>query len=143
MPKSISNPYPFKKIGFYPYPYPLSSQRIFLLFDHIGSGRKSTDTDTFAISRQEYVEREVDRAEGSNQLPTDGGSEMQAIVIPGFPEMGSNDQSGPEDFTRGEPREGTSIPPALQMIHPPNWSESCPGIAKLALAGRKRPLPPD
>ena len=49
-PKSISNPYPFKKIGFYPYPYPLSSQRIFLLFDRIGSGRKSTDTDTFAIS---------------------------------------------------------------------------------------------
>ena len=50
MPKSISNPYPFKKIGFYPYPYPLSSQRIFLLFDRIESGRKSTDTDTFAIS---------------------------------------------------------------------------------------------
>ena len=50
MPKSISNPYPFKKIGFYPYPYPLSSQRIFLLFDRIGSGRKSTDTDTFSIS---------------------------------------------------------------------------------------------
>ena len=49
-PKSISNPYPFKKIGFYPYPYPLSSQRIFLLFDRIGSDRKSTDTDTFAIS---------------------------------------------------------------------------------------------
>ena len=44
------NPYPFKKIGFYPYPYPLSSQRIFLPFDRIGSGRKSTDTDTFAIS---------------------------------------------------------------------------------------------
>ena len=49
-PKSISNPYTFKKIGFYPYPYPLSSQRIFLLFDRIGSGWKSTDTDTFAIS---------------------------------------------------------------------------------------------
>ena len=45
-PKSIS----IQKIGFYPYPYPLSSQRIFLLFDRIGSGRKSTDTDTFAIS---------------------------------------------------------------------------------------------
>ena len=47
-PKSISNPYPFKKIGF--YPYPLSGQRIFLLFDQIGSGRKSMDTDTFSIS---------------------------------------------------------------------------------------------
>ena len=49
-PKSISNPYPFKKIGFYPYPYLLSSQRIFLLFDRIGSDRKSTDTYTFAFS---------------------------------------------------------------------------------------------
>ena len=48
-PKSISNPYLFKKIGFYPYPYPLSSQRIFLLFDRIGSDGKSTDRDTFAI----------------------------------------------------------------------------------------------
>ena len=35
MPKSISNPYPFKKIGFYPYPYPLCSQQIFLLFNRI------------------------------------------------------------------------------------------------------------
>ena len=78
--------------------------------------------------RQEYVEREVDRAEGSNQLPTDGSSEIQAIFIPGSPEMGSNDQSGPEDIARGEPREGTLIPPALQMIHPPNWSESRPGL---------------
>ena len=58
-PKSISNPYPFKKIGFYPYPYPLSSQRIFLLFDRIGSGRKSTDTDTFAISTGNLVLRKV------------------------------------------------------------------------------------
>ena len=49
------NPYPFKKIGFYPYPYPLSSQRFFLLFDRIGSGRKSTDTDTFAISIQNVI----------------------------------------------------------------------------------------
>ena len=51
-PKSISNPYPFKIIGFYPYPYPypLSSQWIFLLVDRIGSGRKSTDTDTVSIS---------------------------------------------------------------------------------------------
>ena len=56
-PKSISNPYPFKKIGFYSYPYPLSSQRIFLLFDQIGSSRKSTDTDTFSISKGEAQRR--------------------------------------------------------------------------------------
>ena len=51
--------------------------------------------------QQEDVEREAERAEGSNRLPTDGGSEMQAIVIPGSPETGSNDQSSPEDITYG------------------------------------------
>ena len=56
-PKSISNPYPFKKIGFYPYPYPLSSQRIFLLFDRIGSGRKSTDTVYIYIYIYIYIYR--------------------------------------------------------------------------------------
>ena len=50
----------------------------------------------------------------------DGGSEMQAIVIPGSPETGSNDQSGLEDIARGEPRESTLIPPALQVVHPPD-----------------------
>ena len=66
--------------------------------------------------RQEDAEREVDRVEGLNRLPTDGGSEMQEIVIPGSPETGSNDQSGPEDIARGEPRESTPIPPALQVV---------------------------
>ena len=62
---------------------------------------------------QEDAEREADRAEGSDWLPTDGGSEMQAIVISGSPKMGSNDQSGPEDITRGEPMGSTLIPLTL------------------------------
>ena len=41
--------------------------------------------------RQEDAEREVNRAEGLNRLLTDGSSEMQAIVILGSPETGSND----------------------------------------------------
>ena len=68
---------------------------------------------------------------------------MQAIVISGSPEMGSNDQPGPEDIARGEPRESTPIPPTLQVVRPPDQLESRPGNAKLALPGRKRPLPPD
>ena len=51
--------------------------------------------------RQEDVEREADRAEGSNHAPTDGGSETQEIVIPSSLEMGSNDQSGLEDIAVG------------------------------------------
>ena len=56
---------------------------------------------------------EADRADGSNRLPTDGDSEMQATMILGSPEIGSNDQSGPEDIACGEPRESAPIPPAL------------------------------
>ena len=41
-----------------------------------------------------------------------------------------------------EPRESTPIPPTLQVVHPPHLSKSSPGNAKLALPGRKRPLPP-
>ena len=61
--------------------------------------------------RQEISEREPDKAEGSNRLTTDGDSEIQAIVIPGSPEMGSSDQPGPKDVSLGEPREVTPIPP--------------------------------
>ena len=68
---------------------------------------------------------------------------MQAIMIPAFLETGSNDQSGPEDITRGEPRESTPIPPALQVVLPPSWSESRLSNAKLALPRRKRLSPPD
>ena len=70
--------------------------------------------------RQEDAEREAEWVERSNRLPTGGGSEMQAIVIPGSPETEFNDQSSPEDITRGEPRESTPIPPALQVVHPPD-----------------------
>ena len=53
-------------------------------------------------NRQEDAEREADWVEGSNRLPTDGGSKMQVIVIPGSLETGSNDKSGQEDIARGE-----------------------------------------
>ena len=73
----------------------------------------------------------------------DRGSEMQAIVILGSLKTGSNDQSGPEDIARGDPRESTPIPPTLQVVHPHDQLENRPGKAKLALPGHKRPLPPD
>ena len=65
---------------------------------------------------------------------------MQAIVILGSPEMGSSDQPGSEDVALGEPREVTLIPPALQVIHPPDRAESRPDMPKLVRTGRKRSL---
>ena len=57
--------------------------------------------------------------------------------------MGSNDQPGSEDIAREDPREEAPIPPTLQVVHPSERPESRPGAARLALTGRKRPLPPD
>ena len=93
--------------------------------------------------RQEDVEREADRAEGLDRPPTVGGLEMQAILIPGSLEVGSNDQSGSEDIARGGLREDAPIPPALQVVHPPDQSGRRLGTAKLVLSGRKSSLPPD
>ena len=93
--------------------------------------------------RDEEAEREAEWVKGSVRPPMDGGSEIQTIVIPAFPEMGSNDQSGSENIAREEPREEAPIPPTLQVVHPSEWMESCPGAAGFALTGRKRPLSPD
>ena len=73
----------------------------------------------------------------------DGGSEIQTIVIPTSLEMGSNNQSGSEDIAREDQRKEAPIPPALQVVHPSEQTESSPGAATLALTRRKRPLPPD
>ena len=62
----------------------------------------------------------------------DGGSDIQTIVIQASPEMGSNDQLGSEDIAREEPREEAPIPPALQVVHPPERPESRPGAANRA-----------
>ena len=93
--------------------------------------------------RREEAKREADQAEGSVLPPMDGGSEIQTIVIPASPETRSNDQPGSEDIASEEPREEAPIPPTLQVVHPPEWSESRPGAAKLVLTGRKKPLPSD
>ena len=62
------------------------------------------------------------------------------IVILGSPNMGSSDQPGPEDVGLGESREVTSIPPALQVIHPPDRAEIQSDVLKLARTGCRRPL---
>ena len=60
--------------------------------------------------QQEEAEREAERAEGSICPPMDGGSEIQTIVIPASPEMGSNDQLSLKDIAPEDPREEAPIP---------------------------------
>ena len=93
--------------------------------------------------REKEAEREAEGAGGSVRLLMDEGSEIQTIVIPASPEMGSSDQPGSKNIAREEPREEAPIPPTLQVVHPSKRMESCPGATGLALTGRKRSLPPD
>ena len=93
--------------------------------------------------RQEEAEREGERAKGSVRPLMDGGSEIQTIVIPVSPEMGSNDQWGSEDIAREEPKKEAPIPPALQVVHHPERPESHSSAARLELTGRKKSLLPD
>ena len=82
--------------------------------------------------RQESSEREPNQAKASSRPTMDGDSEMQAIVIPGSPEMGSSERPGLEDVALGEPRGATLISFSFQVIHPPNQAESQPDMPKLA-----------
>ena len=93
--------------------------------------------------RQEEEEQEAEWAEGSVRPLMDGRSEIQTIVILTSPEMGSNNQLGLEDIARVEPGEEAPIPPALQVVHPPERPKSRPGAAKPTLMRRKKPLLPD
>ena len=63
--------------------------------------------------REEEAEREAEGTGGSVHPLVDGGLEIQTIVIPTSPEMGSNDQPGLKDIAHEEPREEASIPLAL------------------------------
>ena len=58
-------------------------------------------------------------AGGSSQPCLDGGSEVQAIVILGSLETSLNDQPTMGNVTLEESREASSVPVALQVIHPP------------------------
>ena len=82
-------------------------------------------------------------AGGSGQPRLDEGSEVQAIVISGSPEMGLNDQLALENITLAESREASPIPAAIQVVHLPEQATSQSDRAKYTRAGPRRPLLPD
>ena len=73
--------------------------------------------------RQESFKREPDaipdQAEKASQPATEGGSETQAIVIPGSLETGSSDRLTPKNVAVIESREASLSPTAIQVVHPP------------------------
>ena len=63
-------------------------------------------------------ESDPTQAAGSSQPAAEGGSEMQAIVIPGSPEPGATDQTEPVGMARTNSKEADPVPSVLQVIHP-------------------------
>ena len=57
-------------------------------------------------------------AEGSDQPHLDEGSEVQAIIISGLPEMGLNEQPAPKNVTLAKSREAFPAPAVIKVVHP-------------------------
>ena len=68
---------------------------------------------------EQVTDAALEVAGGLGQPCLNGGSKVQAIVILRSPEMGLNDQPGLGNITLEESREESSVPAALQVIHPP------------------------
>ena len=81
------------------------------------------------------------QATGSSLPAYEGGSKMQAIVIPGDPEPRVADQAEPARVARTESQETDQVPSALQVIHPSD--EGRPGRSKFMLSELPRPPLPE
>ena len=77
-------------------------------------------------------------ATGSSLPTSEGGSEMQAIVIPASPEPGLVDQAKPAGVARTESQETDPASSTLQVIHPSD--EGRPGKSKFMRSELPRPL---
>ena len=86
-------------------------------------------------------ESDLAQAVGSSLPASEGGSEMQAIVIPGSPEPGVTDQMEPVGVVRTESKEADPVSSALQVIHPSD--DGRPGRSKFMRSGLPRPPLPE
>ena len=82
-------------------------------------------------------------AEGSSQPCSDGGSDVQAIVISGSPEMGLKDQPALGNVTLAESRKASPVPATIQVVHPLEQADGQSDRAKYTRPKRRRPLHPD
>ena len=87
------------------------------------------------------TESDPAQAVGSNPPASEGGSKMQAIVIPGSPEPGATNQTEPVEVAPIESKEADSVPSTLQVIHPSN--EGRPSRSKFMRFGLPRPPLPE
>ena len=80
---------------------------------------------------------------GPSQPVVEGGSKVQAIIIPGSPESGPIDQTEPAGVTRIESKEASPVPSALQVIPPSDRAEGQPSKSKFMRSRLPKPTLPD
>ena len=79
------------------------------------------------------------QAAGPSQPAVEGGSEVQAIIIPSSPESGPTNQTEPTGVSRIESKEADPVPSALQVIPPSDRDEGQPSRSKFMRSGLPRP----
>ena len=83
------------------------------------------------------------QAAGPSQPIAEGGSEVQAIIIPGSPESRPIDQTKPAGVARIKSKEADPVPSALQVIPPSDPDEGQPSRSKFMRSGLPRPTLPE
>ena len=76
---------------------------------------------------------------GPSQPVTEGGLEVQAIIILGSPESRSTYQTEPTGVARIESKKADLVPSALQVIPPSDRAEGHPSRSKFMQSGLPRP----
>ena len=83
------------------------------------------------------------QAAGPSQPAVEGGSEVQAIIIPGSPESGPTYQTKPTGVARIKSKEAVPVPSALQVVPPSDRDEGQPRRSKFMRSGLPRPILPE
>ena len=96
--------------------------------------------------RQQSSDSESDiaptQATGPSQPVSEGGSEVQAIIIPGSPESGPAYEMESAGVAQIESMDADLVPSALQVIPPSDLDEGQPSRSKFTWSGLPRPTFP-
>ena len=79
------------------------------------------------------------QAAGPSQPAVEGGSEVQAIIIPGSPESGPPNQTEPTRDSQTESKKADLVLSVLQVIPPSDRAEGQPSRSKFMRSGLPRP----
>ena len=111
-------------------------KRITGLLDHYAARKRKQQLSSSS-------ESDPAQTTGPSQPAAEGGSEMQAIVIPSSPEPGPTDKTEPAGVAQIELKEADPVPSALQVIPHSDRNEGQPSRSKFMRSGLPMSLLPE